>query len=99
VAEGKIPPEEEGDISWISYISMKPRYEANDWSADDLIRLTKKAYMGFYLSPKRVMHNLAVLPGAFFNPFVLLLMLLRLIFKGTPVFEKRIAGGNGKRGL
>ncbi|MEW5946519.1 MAG: radical SAM protein [bacterium] len=87
VKEGKIEPED-GEAS-LSYIGMKPVFEANDWTGDDLIAITRRAYKRFYFSPRRIVMNLFRLPEAFRNPLVLLLMLLKLFFHGTPVHERR----------
>jgi hypothetical protein len=84
--EGKIKPEDDGH--GISYISMNPMFEANDWSREYLLRITKAAYRRFYFSPKRIFLNLVSLHRAFANPFVPLMMLFKLMFYGSPVHER-----------
>jgi len=87
VKEEKLEPET--SEMGLNYIEMKPVFEANDWTKDDLIALTKRAYRRFYLSPGRILMNLFSLPKTFRNPFVLFVMLLKLFIHGTPVFERR----------
>lgn len=72
-----------------SYTSMMPLFEANDWTRDDLVRITKRAYRKFYLSPRRILTNLFALPSAYANPLRLLRLVFGLFFHGNPAHEAR----------
>ena len=72
-----------------NYIGMKPAFEANDWSEADLRQITTRTFRRFYFSPRRIVMNLLSLPRALGNPFLIPVMLFKLLFHGTPVHEPR----------
>lgn len=74
-----------------SFISKNPIFQANDWTREDLLKLTKRTFRRFYLSPRRILMNVFNLSLVHATIRSLPRIIFNLFFHGRPTYSGKKA--------